>query len=296
MSRKIAKRFKDLSIDQFLYQGLSTRFLEVSSHDFLDFVALTLEQLGYHRVQKGYSADFGADLMVSRDGQVTAVVVRKFFELHKVDISDIRQILSARDYYGCDQSMVVTTSTYTPAARKLADQESVLLWDWKSLIHVLSDVYLDGQPHEVYFEPYLKANAEAQSAILELSIAGEPTVHPAEITVELILRNKREEPVHINCEPPVIITRIQRQYQATKWEIGSFAGGYLHGHAQVSLTCVFDRKQVASIHADDRIVLTIHLIDQNKIIVLEAKPPTMSNGQLIQSWWQRLLDRIRLPG
>ncbi len=58
------------------------------------------------------SGDFGADLVLSKDGVDTVVQAKRWNMV--VGIEAVQQIVAAKQYYGARNAMVITNSEYTP--------------------------------------------------------------------------------------------------------------------------------------------------------------------------------------
>ncbi len=85
-----------------------------------------------------YRGDFGADLILDRDGVRTAVQAKRW--KGNVGVGAVQEIVSAKGYYQCQQAMVVTNSAFTQAAQQLATANGVTLWDRAVLIRELATV------------------------------------------------------------------------------------------------------------------------------------------------------------
>jgi restriction system protein len=92
--------------------------------------------LGYSVRHTGRLGDFGADLIIERGWRKTAVQA-KLYSNRQVGLSAVREALGACGIYSCDSSMVVTNSTFTWRARKLAEANNVELWDRGKLVSLL---------------------------------------------------------------------------------------------------------------------------------------------------------------
>lgn len=80
----------------------------------------------YNLVVTSESGDYGADIIgYDLEGRKICVQCKKYDST--VDISAIQEILGAKQYYQCDRAMVVTTSSFTKAALRLADSGRVEL-------------------------------------------------------------------------------------------------------------------------------------------------------------------------
>ena len=102
----------------------------MTGHDYEKYVASILPSMGYRnvRVTKG-SGDFGADIIAidNRTGQKTAFQCKLYSK--PVGVKAVQEIVAAKSYYRCDKTVVVTNSTFTEGARKLARVNNVALME-----------------------------------------------------------------------------------------------------------------------------------------------------------------------
>ena len=94
--------------------------------------------LGYE-VERIRGFDKGADLVVTMDGERTAVQAKR--SSTSVGITAIRQLLDGRTRYDCNLGLVVTNSFFTPKAVECAEVHGIELWNR----HKLSE-FLEGDP------------------------------------------------------------------------------------------------------------------------------------------------------
>ena len=90
----------------------------ISGIEFEDQIVLWLRSCGYKKVVKTDYYDLGLDIIASKPGVVLGVQVKRSSNL--VGVSAIRAAVTALRSYGCSQAMVVTNSSYTIAAQRLA--------------------------------------------------------------------------------------------------------------------------------------------------------------------------------
>lgn len=110
----------------------------MDGRQFEERLAAHFRQQGYAVDLTPYRGDFGADLIIERDGFRTAVQAKRWKD--NVGVGAVQEIVSARAYYGCHNAMVVTNSSFTQAAQQLAAANGVTLWDRGGLIRELSAV------------------------------------------------------------------------------------------------------------------------------------------------------------
>lgn len=102
---------------------------------FEKYLEVLFERLGYNVTRTRYIGDYGADLVVEKDGIKTVVQAKRYKT--KVGVKAIQEAVAAKGHYGCDAAMVVTNSYFTDQAKKLAASNNVELWNRKDLIENL---------------------------------------------------------------------------------------------------------------------------------------------------------------
>jgi restriction system protein len=99
-------------------------------------LAALYRAMGYEVCHTGRRGDFGADLVVERDGERAVVQAKRY--RGAVGLEAVQQAAGAARYYDTPGAAVVTNSTCTPAARSLAAASGVCLVERQDLIHLLS--------------------------------------------------------------------------------------------------------------------------------------------------------------
>ncbi|MBT9177390.1 MAG: hypothetical protein DDT20_01723 [Firmicutes bacterium] len=110
---------------------------KLTGEGFERFLALYFKAQGYNAKITPEFGDFGADLILVKDGATTIVQAKRWE--NAVGIEAVQQIVAAKAYYKAERAMVVTNSAFTPAAIKLAEVNRVELWERSALIERLSE-------------------------------------------------------------------------------------------------------------------------------------------------------------
>ena len=102
--------------------------LNLSPYEYEEYVADQLRQEGFTDVDTTpKSGDFGADVL-ARDGERTVCIqCKRYAPDHPVGVKAVQEVYSAKDYYGCDDAYIYTTSGYTRAAVDMANELGVIL-------------------------------------------------------------------------------------------------------------------------------------------------------------------------
>ncbi|MBN2526417.1 MAG: restriction endonuclease [Deltaproteobacteria bacterium] len=95
---------------------------ELSGHQFERYLKKVFQASGYKaRVVGTEGADFGADLIVEKDGIRFAVQAKNYDRtVHKVGNDAVQQAIAGATYYKCERAMVVTNGGFTKAAKQQA--------------------------------------------------------------------------------------------------------------------------------------------------------------------------------
>ena len=100
----------------------------MTGDEFEDWLAILFRAAGWRVRHTRVTGDFGADLVLGH-GSADEVVVQAKRQGRPVGVAAVQQAAAARLHYGTDEAMVVTNSTFTPAAIELAATTGVILWD-----------------------------------------------------------------------------------------------------------------------------------------------------------------------
>lgn len=121
---------------------------EMSGDDFEKYVGSLLVAQGWESVRvvggseeqsrgRGYQGDFGADVVGKRNGVLFAVQAKRYRGF--VGVEAIYQVLGGRDYYHCEQTMVVTNSRFSDQAWELSRKTGTELVDRRRLQEWISE-------------------------------------------------------------------------------------------------------------------------------------------------------------
>ena len=104
----------------------------MSGFEFEKYLRFLLQSRGYKNVWITPSqGDFGADIIAEKEGKRYAIQAKRYHGMVGVDA--LYQCFGGQRYYGCDESMIITNSTFTPAAQELARKSHAELVDGETL-------------------------------------------------------------------------------------------------------------------------------------------------------------------
>ena len=96
---------------------------QLSGVEFEYFLAGLYRSQGFKAEVTPTSGDYGADLILSKEGQRIAVQAKRY--MGSVGVSAVQEALSGQAYYQCQESWVITTGTFTANALELAKKSGV---------------------------------------------------------------------------------------------------------------------------------------------------------------------------
>jgi restriction system protein len=91
------------------------------------YLQIVFAKSGYKVELTKYVGDYGADLVIRKDGEKIVVQAKRYKK--NVGISAVQEVVASISKYGCSRAMVMTNSYFTKAARELARVNKVELWD-----------------------------------------------------------------------------------------------------------------------------------------------------------------------
>jgi restriction system protein len=132
----LAKRLPDILETRRLRRAGVEDMDRMTGLQFEKFLAGAMARAGYKIQRTPHVGDYGADLIVTKDGVRTAVEAKR--HRRSVGVEAVRAVAASRDYYECDKAMVITTSHYTKPARRQARASRVILWDRADLVELVT--------------------------------------------------------------------------------------------------------------------------------------------------------------
>lgn len=130
--KKIRSQMKQRAIRD---KYLKSRIYEIDQMQGIEFENLLkahFEKLGYKVKLTPASNDFGADLVLYKDHQITVVQAKRYKD--KVNNKAVQEVAGAIGKYKADKGMVVTNSFFTKNAIELARANNIELWNRNTLI------------------------------------------------------------------------------------------------------------------------------------------------------------------
>lgn len=110
---------------------------EMGGYEFEEFVAQLFEKMGYETKVTKESGDQGVDVIAKTPFETLAIQAKNLSS--KVSNSAVQEIVAARNPSGADKAIVVTTSSFTRSARKLAKANNVRLVNREELLSMIDE-------------------------------------------------------------------------------------------------------------------------------------------------------------
>lgn len=128
---------------RFLKKLAKSGIKEIDQMDGIQFeyyLEALFKEIGYRpEVTKG-SHDFGADLIMKKNGKKIVIQAKRYGYKNNVSLDAVQQIHTAKTYYKADEAWVVTNSMFTKSAKKLASGCGVILYDREKLVEFINQV------------------------------------------------------------------------------------------------------------------------------------------------------------
>lgn len=99
----------------------------MSGMDFEYYIAQLLAERGCDNVSLTEKYDYGVDIIAEKDGIRWGIQVKRHSGLVKA--SAVRQVVTGLRLYSCDRAMVITNSTFSNVAQRLAAGNDCVLID-----------------------------------------------------------------------------------------------------------------------------------------------------------------------
>ena len=269
-------------IDSILSAGLPNRFQNIDPQSFEDLIAQLFADNNYSVEPTNYTRDYGADLIVEKDRIRTAVQVKRYQASNLVGVSDLNQVLGAKEYYKCDAAMLITTSDYTKSSRQVSSQSNVIIWDWEKLRLAFEKTYCEGQSYIDYFGP-----AEfGETDLLEMDLVS-IEIHPdsdSRLLLTVEITNTSTLNLQVFLEQPICLTKDNKQITSKEWDPNTFQSGTLFNQATVEVLFSFDSSQISQFHKNDRILILANILSTGQNVLLETEIGSIKKGCFITTY------------
>ena len=114
----------------------------MNGREFEIFIAKLFSQMGYETEVTKTTKDQGIDVIASKNGNKIGIQAKCYSGI--VGNSAIQEVVAGKNYYHLDKGMVITNSLFSDAAQKLAQANSIILWDRNILKEKIDVVFNSG--------------------------------------------------------------------------------------------------------------------------------------------------------
>jgi restriction system protein len=107
-------------------------FEELSGTEFETYLARLLKQHGFENIRgTAASGDQGADLLATKANRTIVIQAKRY--RGAVGNKAVQEVVAAVKFYSADEGWVITSGTFTPSAKALAQANGVRLVDGYAL-------------------------------------------------------------------------------------------------------------------------------------------------------------------
>ncbi|MEH7248235.1 restriction endonuclease [Neobacillus niacini] len=138
--------------------------------EFEHYLKELYQSRGYTAEVTSASGDYGADLLLKKDGRKIVVQAKRYAK--DVGIKAVQEVMGAKSYYRAEEARVVSNSYFTKAARELAAKGQVMLVNRDELI----DYILQLNPGIAHAVPLKMVDSESSSSNETCGKCGSPMV------------------------------------------------------------------------------------------------------------------------
>mgnify|MGYP001190347376 CR=1 FL=1 len=105
---------------------------QMTGLEFEEWLAELYRKKGYTVQLTPQSNDFGADLIVKREGKLSVIQAKRY--KNKVGLRAIQEIVAAKPHYKAHEAFVITNNYFTAPAQKLAKSNGIKLIDREGIV------------------------------------------------------------------------------------------------------------------------------------------------------------------
>lgn len=107
----------------------------MSGEEFEEFLEIVFRDMGYKTMLTPLTGDYGADLLVKKNGVKTVIQAKRWKSI--VGVEAVQQVVASMRYYKATDAMVITNNYYSQNAINLAKVNNVRLWDRGDVIKLI---------------------------------------------------------------------------------------------------------------------------------------------------------------
>lgn len=135
---KFARWEKKKYTTQEFLDSAELEFIDVmEGYEFEQFLKTLFFYLGYDAIVTKRSGDYGADLVLTKDGSKVVIQAKRYIK--NVGSKAVQEVIVAKKHYSADEAMVITNSFFTKQAEEIADENGVILLDRNELESLIKE-------------------------------------------------------------------------------------------------------------------------------------------------------------
>ena len=257
--------FHQQDIRRFLLESIPSRFSHITAWDFESLVRYLLEVDGYELQPAVPTGDLANKILASKEDVLLVVQPLRMDQGVPVEEGEIRKAIHSRSFYKADQSWIITTSSFTAAAKQFAEETEIELWDWDALYEALCQSFFEGKSHEDFLDGHpLYMTTEERECELKMKVKWQATegIGPEWFNLGITIANPTERNMYIHLELPALIDSKRNQVMADQWIEGDFVAGMIYGGATIKTNALYSVAKLGDRPPGGRVVLTCHERDQ----------------------------------
>lgn len=170
---------------------------KMSGDDFEIYLSSLFSKSGYRVEHTGKIGDYGADLIIEKDG-IRIAVQAKRYKSH-IGPDAIREVYSCLKLRNCTEGLVVTNNYFTKEAKVLADANNIKLWNRDKLVdEILKTNSNNKVEREVYTIISTKPQITPKNNSSSISIDNQQTTSTDQQPASIISQSNNQPLISIN--------------------------------------------------------------------------------------------------
>jgi len=183
--------YRHIEVEAEKWGSLDEILDNLSPSKFEELLGTLFRSMGYETRNLPYVGDYGADLVIKKNGETMIIQAKKYSRGRKVGAQDVQKTLGALWKYNAKRALLITTINFTEKAYKQAQGAPVELWNRQKLKETLSHhlpLDLQESPKLVYLRQQDQLEETYQAIVSDMLSSADPQT-AARVTFEV----KRDE-------------------------------------------------------------------------------------------------------
>ena len=253
--------FHQQDIRQFLLESIPYRFKQLSPPVFEDFIRYLFEVDGYDLPAADKAVESKGLIMAQKDDTSLVIMPLRSNAEEVIGEDMIEKAILSRELLDTDQSWIITTASFSPEARLLAEESDIELWDWEALYLALCQLFFQGKTHLEYLEQHpMPLSTKELEPELRLKVKWQAAegVGTEWYNLGVTVTNPTDRNIYLHLELPALIDNRRNQVMADQWVDGEFVSGMLYAGASIRTNALFSVARLGDRPPGGRGVVTCH--------------------------------------